>query len=232
MRANFLSSFVVVLGTALTATALAGVQPDFVPIFNGRDLEGWAGDPAVWRVENGAIVGESTPERPVERTQYLFWERGKPANFVLRAEVRLVGGNSGIQFRSKRLPDFDADGYQADYDAEGLNVGCLYQPARHIFVNRGQRVAVLPDGARTEERFADSDDLLAGFDATSWQTYEIEAEGSRLTLRLDGELMCEVDDRHAEHSLYNGVIALQVHQGPPMRVEYREISLLDHSAPR
>jgi hypothetical protein len=220
---------VVLAITPATATT-ADEAPEFVPIFNGRDLEGWSGAPGMWRVEDGAIVGESTPERPAERTQYLFWEGGEPADFVLRAEVRLFGGNSGIQFRSKRLPGFDADGYQADYDAEGLYVGCLYQPARHVFVTRGLRVAVLPSGERTEERFADADALLAEFGPTAWRTYEIEAQGSRLTLRLDGELMCEVDDRHPEHALLRGVVALQLHQGPPMRVEYRSIRLLDRSA--
>lgn len=221
--------FRAIIVLALLPPALASGEERFVPLFNGRNLDGWSGSEGIWRVERGAIVGESTPDHPVERTQYLFWEGGEPADFVLRAEVRLLGGNSGIQFRSKRLPGFDADGYQADYDADLLYVGCLYQPARHIFVNRGMRVGVADDGGRVEERFADPDDLVRGFDPRDWHEYEIDARGSRVVLRLDGEPMCEVDDRHPEHALRSGAIALQLHQGPPMRVEYRAIRLADRS---
>lgn len=201
----------------------------FTPIFNGRDLEGWSGSEGFWRVEGGTLIGESTAEHPVERTRYLFWEGGEPSDFVLRAKLRLLGGNSGIQFRSERLPSDDADGYQADYDADGHYIGCLYQPARHIFVTRGVRATIGEDAERTEERFADPDALVKDFDPREWHEYEIEARDSRLVLRIDGEKVCEADDRHPQHSLRSGVIALQLHQGPPMRVEYRDIRLLDLS---
>lgn len=212
------------------APAAAADEARFVPIFNGQDLEGWAGAEGRWRVESGAIVGESTAEHPIDHTQYLFWEGGEPSDFVLRAKLRLFGGNSGIQFRSKRLPSFDADGYQADYDADGAYVGCLYQPARHIFVTRGVRATIGTDAVRAEERFADPETLLEGFDPREWHEYEIDARGTRLALRIDGKTMCEADDHDPEHSLRSGVIALQIHQGPPMRVEYRDVRLWDLAA--
>ena len=103
---------------AITAEPPA-VEEDFVAMFNGRDLSGWEGKPGWWFVEDATITAESTPEKPCEKHNYLFWRGGKPGDFELRLEYRLVGGNSGIQFRSRELPDWDTNGYQADMDAAG-----------------------------------------------------------------------------------------------------------------
>jgi hypothetical protein len=131
----------------------------FVSMFNGKDLTGWEGKPGGWRVEEGAITGESTPEKPCRKTHYLIWKGGQPQDFVLRAKVKLSGGNSGIQFRSEARPEFDTDGYQADFDARHEWSGCLYQHRRGAVVKRGKRATISEDGSRKEEAFASFDGM-------------------------------------------------------------------------
>jgi len=200
-------------------------EPGFVPIFNGTDLAGWEGKPGAWRVERGAIVGESTPERPCKRTHYLYWTGGEPADFILRAKIKLIGGNSGIQFRSAKRPDFDTFGYQADFDAANQYTGCLYQHKRGLVARRGERVVFTETGQRQVERFADFEGLLKHVRQNDWNDYEIIARGNRLTLRLNGQLMCEVEDRDPQLARRKGIIALQMHQGPPMRVEFKDLRI-------
>ncbi|HID21845.1 MAG TPA: DUF1080 domain-containing protein, partial [Planctomycetaceae bacterium] len=176
------------------ATVGAAQEPGFVSLFNGKDLSGWEGLPGAWRVENGAIVGESTPERPCKRTHYLYWKGGEPADFVLRAKIKLIGGNSGIQFRSAKRPHFDTFGYQADFDAANRYTGCLYQHQRGLVARRGERVMFTEAGERNVEKFADFDELLKHVRQNEWNDYEIIARGRHITLRLNGRLMCEVED--------------------------------------
>ena len=79
-------------------------------LFNGRDLTGWDGKPGWWRVEDGAITAESTAEKPCTKHNYLIWHGGEPADFELRFEYRITGGNSGVQIRSREVPDWDMRG--------------------------------------------------------------------------------------------------------------------------
>jgi len=120
--------------TILAVCALAAfageVEPGFASMFNGKDLAGWEGKSGWWRVENGCITSESTPEKPCPAAHYLMWRGGKPGDFELRLDYRLVGGNSGIQFRSKELPEWDTSGYQADMeDGASGPVVCSSTPA-------------------------------------------------------------------------------------------------------
>ncbi|MDR1964755.1 MAG: DUF1080 domain-containing protein, partial [Planctomycetaceae bacterium] len=97
------------------ATNLFGVakadEDEFVSIFNGTDLTGWEGIPGGWDVVDGCIVGESTPEKPCQRSHYLYWTEKEPDNFHLKLTFRLQGnGNSGIQFRSEKRPNWDTYG--------------------------------------------------------------------------------------------------------------------------
>ena len=112
-------------------------EAGFTPMFNGKDLSGWEGKPGWWRVEEGAITSESTPAKPCPTAHYLMWRGGKPGDFDLRLEYRLVGGNSGIQFRSRELPDWDTSGYQADMEAGDQWTGCLFEHTRGGVSMRG-----------------------------------------------------------------------------------------------
>ena len=130
----------VLVGAVLGAAALGADEREegFVPMFNGKDLTGWEGAPGWWDVRDGAIYSESTPEKP-SRTHYLYWKGGEPANFELRCRYRVsgAGGNSGIQFRSERRPNFDAWGYQADLDTDHAYTGFLYQHGRGLVAGLG-----------------------------------------------------------------------------------------------
>ncbi|NOX54521.1 MAG: DUF1080 domain-containing protein [Planctomycetes bacterium] len=221
MKRAFLA---LVLGYAAAGICAAG-DNGFVAMFNGKDLSGWEGLPGAWRVENGAIVGESTPERPCKRTHYLYWKGGEPADFILKAKIKLIGGNSGIQFRSAKRPHFDTFGYQADFDAANQYTGCLYQHKRGLVARRGERVIFTETGERKVEKFANFDELLKHVRQNDWNDYEIIARGSHITLRLNGQLMCEVEDHDPQLAREKGIIALQMHQGPPMRVEFKELRI-------
>jgi hypothetical protein len=200
-------------------------EKDFVWMFNGKDLTGWEGVQGAWFVEDGAITAESTPQKPCKSSHYLYWKGGEPGDFVLRLKMKLVGGNSGVQFRSKKQPKFGATGYQADFDAQNDWTGCLYQDERGAVVKRGQRAAIAKDGKRKEETFASFAELGKKIKKDGWNDYEITAQGSRITLRLNGELMCEADDQDAKFASRKGIIALQMHQGPRMKVQFKDLRI-------
>jgi len=204
-------------------------EQGFTPIFNGKDLTGWEGKPGGWWVEDGAITSQSTEANPCVKHHYLYWKGGEPANFILRFKYKLVGGNSGVQFRSQVRPDWDTWGYQADMEAGKQWTGCLFQHDRGGVVMRGKKAVVAEDGTRTEEDFASGDELQKKIKADDWNDYEIIAEGSKIVLKINGQLMCEVDDRDAKLACKKGIIALQMHPGPPMKVQFRDmrIKILD-----
>lgn len=201
-------------------------EKGFVPMFNGKDLDGWEGKAGGWWVEEGALTSESTPEKPCVKHHYLYWKGGEPADFVLRFQYRLVGGNSGVQFRSQTRPDWDTWGYQADMEAGTQWTGCLFQHDRGGVVMRGKKAVIAEDGTRTEQEFATGEELQKKIKADDWNDYEIVAEGSKIVLKINGHLMCEVDDRDTKLACKKGIIALQMHPGPPMKVQFRNMRIL------
>jgi hypothetical protein len=218
------------LGLAVTfPSALAAAAPEdgFVAMFHGSDLTGWDGSPGWWHVENGAIVAESTPEKPSDRTHYLYWQGGEPSDFEMRCRYRVTGagGNSGIQFRSQSRPNWDTWGYQADLDTAGDYTGCLYQHERGLVAERGQKVVIDPAGQKTITRFADSAALLAVVKDNDWNEYRILARGPHIALWINGILMCEVEDHEKAFALPKGIIALQMHAGPPMRIAFKDLRI-------
>ncbi len=203
-------------------------EPDedgFIAMFNGEDLTGWDGKPGGWWVEDGAITSQSTEENPCLQHHYLFWTPAEPADFVMRFSYRLVGGNSGVQFRSERRPEYDVWGYQADKEAGDQWTGCLFQHDRGGVVMRGYRAVIAANGERFEEQFACPDALQALVKPEDWNDYEIRAEGPQITLHINGELMCEVVDNDAVMARSKGVIALQMHPGPPMKVQFKDLRI-------
>src|SRR4051794_30756884 len=127
-------------------------EPGFRPLFDGKTLTGWRGEEKFWRVENGAIVGESTAEKPLDHNTFLLWEQGEVDDFELRLQFRLTAsdeltGNSGIQFRSQVEPDGHVVGYQADIDLAGKYVGALYdEKGRGLLAGRGETVMIVAPG--------------------------------------------------------------------------------------
>jgi hypothetical protein len=228
-----IACFVGVVALSSAAFAAEGVQE----LFNGKDLEGWDGNPAVWSVEEGAVVGRTTAERPIDANTFLVWKGKAPSNFRLTLEYRIAGGNSGIQYRSRIVDPqkWIVGGYQADIDAANVHTGILYEErGRGIVTKRGQRVQIDDSGKATAEDVADTAELKKAIHTDDWNTYIIEVNGSRLKHTINDVLLSETDDRDPEKRSVEGVIALQVHTGPPMTVWYRNLRLeeiADKAAP-
>jgi len=202
-------------------------EPEFVSIFDGTSLDGWEGKPEFWRVEDGAIVGETTLEKPTKGNTFLIWRDGLVDDFELRLTYRLTGGNSGIQYRSKDHGDFVVGGYQADFESGPKFSGILYEErGRGILALRGQRVTIAADGTKTVgEVIGDAAELQKAIRLDDWNDYSIVAQGSKLQHFINGQLMSETIDDQTGKRAEQGVLALQVHAGPPMKVEFKDIRL-------
>jgi hypothetical protein len=217
--------FVLCLSFASATEELAD-EEGFVSMFNGKDLAGWEGKAGGWWVEDGALTSESTEEKPCKKHHYLFWETAQPADFILRFRYRLTGmGNSGVQIRSKKLSGFDAWGYQADIEAGTQWTGCLFQHDRAAVVKRGFKADIAKDGTREDRPFSDPAKLQDAIRPGTWNEYEVAAIGPRVTLRINGQLMCEVEDRDAKMACEKGYIAVQMHPGPPMKIQFKDLRI-------
>jgi len=221
---RILTTVLLIAGVAFAASA-AEVEEGFVSMFNGKDLAGWEGKPGWWCVEQGAITAQSTKQKPCKKCNYLMWRGGQPADFVLRLSYRIVGGNSGIQFRSRELPDWDTDGYQADLEAGRRWTGALFQHHRGGVAMRGTKVVIDPDGTRHVETVSDSDKLQADVKPNDWNDYEVIARGPNVILKINGVVMSQVTDNDRKRACRKGVIALQMHPGPPMKVQFRNLRI-------
>jgi len=214
---------------ALGLTVVVGRADDagLVPIFDGETLTGWEGKPEFWRVEDGAIVGQTTPENPTKGNTFLIWRAGLVDDFELELEYRLTGGNSGIQYRSRDLGDFVVGGYQADFEAGAKHSGILYEEkGRGILCTRGQRVTIAADGKKVPgEPIGETAKLQEAIKQGEWNTYRVVAKGPRLQHIINGQLMSETIDEQPGKRADQGVLALQVHAGPPMKVEFKNIRL-------
>ncbi len=204
----------------------------FQRIFNGENLQGWSGDPEFWSVENGAIVGEKPKGDPGYNT-FLVWEEAQPEHFELKLEFKIDSGNSGIQYRSKRLDNkYRMHGYQGDIDAAGKYIGLNYdEGGRGILAKRGQRVVISENGEKTKNRERDPEALLKKIDLEGWNEYHIIARGDRLIHRINGEVMSVVVDRQEADKRGGGYLGFQLHQGMSMKISFRNIRLKPLPAP-
>ncbi len=209
--------------------AVLAAAPDseegFVPMFNGKDLTGWEGKPGWWTVEDGTITSQSTAEKPCPSAHYLMWRGGKPADFEMRFEYRLQGGNSGVQFRSRELPDWDTNGYQADIEAGEQWTGCLFEHTRAGLAMRGESVVVDKDGTKHVTSLGDSKELLSHVKKNDWNEYRISAVGNEIILMINGVVMTHITDNQEGVAAKDGVIALQMHPGPPMKIQFRNLRI-------
>lgn len=215
-----------------SAPAVAGEDPagvdaasGWTSMFNGRDLAGWEGKPGGWWVENGAITSESTAEKPCIKHHYLMWRGGQPGDFELRLSYRLVGGNSGIQFRSREVPPWDTNGYQADMEDGQQWTGALFQHDRGGVAMRGEKVTFAADGTKTVERIGDPAELQKHIRPGDWNRYHIIARGPEIILKINDTVMSHAIDRDRQKACHRGVIALQMHPGPPMKVEFKDLQI-------
>jgi hypothetical protein len=209
--------------------ALAQDAPvgEFKELFNGKDLTGWEGDEKLWSVEDGVITGRTTKENPAKHNTFLVWKGGKVGDFELRVSFKINGGNSGVQYRSKALEDHVVSGYQADVDDEGKYTGILYEEkGRGILANRGEKVTIPAEGKpQVTGSLGDTKELGAIIKKGEWNDYVITARGNHFTHEINGTRMIEAIDDDADKRAAEGILALQIHAGPPMTVQFKNIRL-------
>jgi hypothetical protein len=201
-------------------------------------FQDWDGDPQFWRVENGTIVGESTPERRVGPNTFLIWRGGTPGDFELKVEMRMSSTNSGIQYRSRMLAAGQGPGgepghawrlagYQMDMDFDNAYSGQLYEEAgRGFLAERGTAVYIAPDGTKgVIGQLRSADDVRAAFRPGEWNQFHLIARGNTLIHIVNGVVtaVC-VDDDLKARSLA-GLIGFQLHAGAPMKLELRNVAI-------
>jgi hypothetical protein len=211
-RIAFATGMLVMALLALSSPAFAE-EAEFVPLFNGKDLEGWDGDLRLWKVENGEIVG-STDGITIDHNTFLSTKE-EYSDFVLRAKVKLRNHNSGIQFRSEQLPDYVAAGYQADI-AEATYFGMLYEEKKRGIMDYWK--AMSPEAQAETQTWVKKGD---------WNEYEITCKGDHIKLVLNGHTTCDIVDPDGAKK---GIIALQLHAGPEMEVRFKDIEIKNLSA--
>ncbi len=201
------------------------------PIFNGKDLTGWKGVEGFWSVKDGAITGQTTQENPVKTNTFLIWD-GEVGDFQLTFKYKIVGGNSGVQYRSKVVdPAYSVvAGYQADFEAGKTYSGILYEEkGRGILAQRGQIVTIAEGEAGKPKievtgSVGRSDEIQDSIKAEDWNTYKIIAKGNHLKHYINGRQTVDVTDETAVGAK-KGVLALQLHAGGPMTVQFKDLVL-------
>jgi Domain of Unknown Function (DUF1080) len=220
--------------TALfVATFSVSHAAEAVPLFDGKTLDGWDGEEGLWRVEDGLITGETTEEHKLTHNSFLIWKKGTVTDFEIEFDFRIMSdwANSGLQYRSKDMGDHIVAGYQADLDSGAAHTGISYgeKTTRGIMANRGQRVW-LGDGKKKNksETFADNKALQALIKGKGeWNHYKVIAKGTTMTHLVNGTLMSETIDESKTDAVMEGILALQLHQGQPMKIQYKDIMLTD-----
>jgi hypothetical protein len=213
---------------------VAGDEPGFTSIFDAKTLAGWEGNPTYWRVENGSLVGEITPETVIKSNTFIIWRGGSPGDFELKLDYRITPtGNSGINYRSVVVPDpvtpgnrFAMRGYQFDLDGRKMYVGNNYEEKGRLFLAvRGQVTRVV--GGRPPVLVSTIGDTkeLSSLATDDWNSVHLSIRGNVLAHMLNGRLMSVTFDDDAPNRSAQGLIGMQVHVGPPMKVEYRNIRL-------
>ena len=198
-------------------------------LFDGETLKGWSGDPRFWRVERGEIVGETTAENPTKGNTFLIWEGGEPADFDLTLEFKLRNGNSGIQYRSFPVEGskWVVGGYQADIASDTEWMGAVYgEKYKGLMARCGDKTLVGPDAKalKVVGNVGDRQEILAQIKKDDWNTYRIIARGNQCIQMINGVTTAEFSELDGSY-LKQGLIALQLHAGPPMEVRFKNLQL-------
>jgi hypothetical protein len=215
--------------------AETSAQPDaegFVSLFDGQTLNGWHGLSEFWSVEDGAITGKESKEHPAPQT-FLIYD--KPvSNFELHYKYKFVtpNGNSGMQFRSKLYDEKNQSvgGYQADCDAKRGYDGSIYDEhgiagKRNTMSNRGEKTVWTAENKRENSPLGESKEALKeSIKQNDWNDVVLVANGNHITYTINGHLMTDLTDE-SPHALKEGLLALQLHHGFVMTVQFKDIKL-------
>jgi hypothetical protein len=212
----------------LAAGPAMGAEPGEAQcLFDGKTLQGWEGKAEFWSVRDGAITGQTTPENPTQGNTFLIWRGGTLKDFELTLKFRIDGGNSGIQYRSTEMDNFVVGGYQADFMDGEKFIGILYEEkGRGILAQRGEKVVIAEDGSKeTVGTTCDEKEMLAAVKWKDWNEYTITAKGNHLVQKINGFTTVDLTDHQADKRRMEGILALQLHAGPPMLVQFKDIQL-------
>ena len=211
-----------------------GDEPGFEAIFDGNTLAGWEGNATYWRVENGALVGEITPATVIKSNTFIVWRGGRPRDFELKLDYRIsLEGNSGVNYRSSIVPDavtpennFAMRGYQCDLDGRNRYPGNNYEEKGRLFLAvRGQMTHVVGGRPPVLVTSVGEPNELAQLVTDNWNAVHVIARGNVLTHIINNRVMTVVVDDDVPNRPLDGLIGVQVHVGPPMKVEYKSIRL-------
>lgn len=207
----------------------------FTSMFDGHDLKGWDGVKEFWSVKDGAIVGHTSAEHPAKENTFLVWTNGAPADFEMRCMFKIAANNkvgfanSGVQYRSKIVkPSYwVVAGYQADMEAGTNYTGGLYEEKmRGILARRGDKIVIHPDGSKeVVGSLGDFGQLENEIHKDGWNEYVIIAKGNHLQQFINGKAMIDVVDEQSDKAATSGIIALQLHAGPSMTVEFKDLRI-------
>jgi len=228
-------------GQTLTLLDDSPEKSGFQKIFNGTNLAGWEGHPTLWSVRDGAITGETTPENPATNNTFLIWTNGVVGDFELRCAFRISPhnqqgfANSGIQYRSRVFnPSYwVVGGYQADMEAGPNYTGNLYEELspRQTMATRGE-IVVWDKDCRKQVvgSLGTAAELQSLIRQGDWNEYRVIAAGNHLRHFINGRPMVEITDDCEARRAMKGILALQLHAGPAMTVQYKDLWLKDLSA--
>src|SRR6476620_6880907 len=213
-----------------TASADSSAASDgFVSIFDGVTFKDWDGDTSYWHVQNGAMTAEITPEHQLKTNTFMIWRGGTPSDFEFKAEYRISPeGNSGVQYRSEVLPDikYALKGYQADIDGANVYTGQNYEErGRGFLAMRGQIATIPVNGKPIIDGSVGNPDSLKNFIKSDWNELHLIVKGNHMKHYINGTLMSETTDNDTANRKSSGVIGLQLHVMPKMKVEYRNVRL-------
>jgi hypothetical protein len=229
---------------AITALAVCTAAAEEKSLFNGTDLSGWEGNPKLWSVRDGAITGITGegPETNIKHNTFLVWKGGIVSDFDLTFKYRIEKGNSGLQYRSKELAPGEfgsiVAGYQADFEAGKTYSGILYEErGRGILAKRGEKTVIKPaekdpNDPKSKEfavevvgSVGDSNEIQATIKHEDWNEYRVVAKGNKLQHFINGRQTIEVVDEDQKHAAKEGILAFQIHTGPPMVLQIKDIVL-------
>lgn len=206
----------------------------FVPLFDGKTLDNWDGNPKFWSVEDGTITGQTTADNPTSGNTFVVYRGGEFSNFELQFQYKIIGGNSGVQYRSfepnAEKQKWVVGGYQGDFEAGDTYSGILYgERFRGILANRGQKTELVRSDGKFEVKVlgsvGESAEIQSKIKKEDWNDYSITADGFHFVHKINGVLTADCTDNDAEQRRDKGVIALQLHAGPPMKVQFRNIRI-------
>ena len=233
MRYSAIPAFVTMLVLAATAApgaapAAAAPEQGFVPIFNGKDLAGWDGNPKFWSVKDGAIHGETTKENPTKGNTFCIWRAGLVGDFELRLTYRMTGGNSGIQYRSRDLGNWVVGGYQAEIANDAGRDGYIYEEKgkRGRMCLVGEKVVWGKDGKKqVTGSVGDLEKIKASYKKSDWNEYRIVVVGNHIQHFINGVQIIDFTDEDEANRSMSGILAVQIHAGGPMITEFKNIRL-------